>query len=146
MQQADLDRLRVPLMVENNLTYLKTAFTISIDAAKGITTGVSASNRAKTILDAISPQSTHKDIVMPGHVFPLRAKTGGVLVRGGHTEGSTDLAQLAGLIPSAVICEIMNDDGSMARLPDLIEFAKIHQLKIVSINDIIAYRMKIVNI
>lgn len=141
MQQADLDRLRVPLMVENNLTYLKTAFTISIDAAKGITTGVSASDRAKTILDAIHPQSTHKDIVMPGHVFPLRAKTGGVLVRGGHTEGSTDLAQLAGLIPSAVICEIMNDDGSMARLPDLIEFAKIHQLKIVSINDIIAYRM-----
>lgn len=141
MQKEDLERLKIPLMVESSDALFNTAFTVSIDAATGVTTGVSAADRARTIKLAINPKSTRQDIVMPGHIFPLRAKNGGVLVRGGHTEGSVDLAKLSGLHASAVICEIMNDDGSMARLPDLIKFSKKHHIKMVSINDLIAHRM-----
>lgn len=142
MQQTDLERLKIPMMVDNSDALYNTAFTVSIDAATGVTTGVSSADRARTIQLAINQQSTRQDIVMPGHIFPLRAKNGGVLVRGGHTEGSVDLAKLSGLHNSAVICEILNEDGSMARLPDLIKFSKKHQIKMISINDLIAHRMR----
>lgn len=140
--EKDVERLQLPLMTTSNHSKFNTAFTVSIEAATGITTGISAYERAHTIKVAINPLSTPKDIVTPGHVFPLKAKPGGVLERPGHTEASVDLAKLAGLNPSAVICEILKDDGTMARLPDLIEFAKKHQLKIVSISDLITYRLK----
>jgi len=142
MTGADLDRMKIPMMVEKNGTRMGTAFTASIEAATGVTTGISAADRARTIQVAIAADSRPTDLVMPGHVFPLRAREGGVLVRAGQTEGSVDLAKLAGLHPSGVICEIMNDDGSMARMHDLIPFAEKHGLKIISIADLIAFRMQ----
>lgn len=133
-------KLELPLMSMNNQSRHQTAFTVSIEAREGISTGISAFDRAKTIRDAIDPNKGKESIVSPGHIFPLKAKSGGVLVRAGHTEASVDIARLAGLNPSGVICEIMNDDGSMAHIPDLIKFAKKHQLKIATIADLIEYR------
>jgi 3,4-dihydroxy 2-butanone 4-phosphate synthase/GTP cyclohydrolase II len=133
--------LGISMMVSENTSPFGTAFTVSVDAATGITTGISAADRAKTILDAIADNAKPQDLVIPGHIFPLRAKKGGVLVRAGQTEGSVDLARLAGLQPAGVICEVMNDDGTMARLPDLIKFAKKHKLKVVTIADLIQYRL-----
>jgi len=137
-----VERLKLLPMVYDNLSPFKTAFTVSIEARHGVTTGISAADRAKTILTAIADDAKPEDLVQPGHVFPLRARRGGVLFRTGQTEGSVDLARLAGLKPAAVICEIMNDDGSMARLPDLEMFAETHGLKICTVADIIAYRMR----
>jgi 3,4-dihydroxy 2-butanone 4-phosphate synthase / GTP cyclohydrolase II len=134
--------LELPLMSSNNESRHKTAFTVSIEAREGISTGISAFDRAKTISDAIDPKKGKNSIVSPGHIFPLKAQNGGVLVRAGHTEAAVDIAKLADLNPSGVICEIMNDDGSMARLPDLIKFAKEHQMKIATIADLIEYRRK----
>jgi len=128
-------------MTDSNESSNKTAFTVSIEAKEGITTGISAQDRATTILTAVNPNATKKDIAQPGHVFPLQAMEGGVLARAGHTEASCDLAKLAGYSPSGVICEIMNDDGSMARRDDLIEFAKKHNLKIGTIADLIDFRL-----
>jgi len=142
MTEEQLTRLQIPMMVKENQAPFGTAFTISIEAATGVTTGISAADRARTIQVASNPNSGPRDIIMPGHIFPLRAKQGGVLVRAGQTEGSVDLARMAGLEPAGVICEIMNDDGSMSRLKDLIPYAKEHQLKIVSIAELIKYRMK----
>jgi 3,4-dihydroxy 2-butanone 4-phosphate synthase / GTP cyclohydrolase II len=137
-----LDRLNIHPMVNNSNTPFNTAWAVSVDAAKGITTGISAHDRAHTVKIMVDSVSGPGDFVRPGHVFPLRSKDGGVLVRAGHTEASVDLARLAGLYPAGVICEIMNDDGTMARLPQLIEFAKKHGLKICSIKDLIEYRLK----
>lgn len=134
------NKLNLDYMVRHNQARNQTAFTVSIEAREGISTGISAHDRAHTIAVAIDEKSNVNDIVSPGHVFPLIAREGGVLVRAGHTEAAVDIARLAGQNPSGVICEIMNDDGSMARLPDLIEFAKIHDLKIGTIEDLIAYR------
>ena len=138
--EAHAKRLNLPPMVARNRSVHGTNFTVSIEAAKGITTGISASDRAHTIRVAASPQASTDDIVHPGHVFPLVALAGGVLVRAGHTEACCDLAGLAGLYPAAVLCEIMKDDGTMARLPDLIEFGREHGLKIGTIADLIHYR------
>lgn len=138
-----VETLKLPMMSENNTSSFGTAFTVSIEAKKGVTTGISAADRAVTILTAINPQSTHEDLARPGHVFPLRAKPGGVLQRAGQTEGSVDLARLSGLNPSGVICEIMNEDGTMSRVPELMEFAKQHNMKIVTIKDLIKYRTRI---
>jgi 3,4-dihydroxy 2-butanone 4-phosphate synthase / GTP cyclohydrolase II len=135
-------QLQLPMMTTDNTSAFGTAFTISIEAKKGVTTGISAADRATTIKAAISPRSGPEDLARPGHVFPLRAKQGGVLQRAGQTEGSVDLARLAGLYPAGVICEIMNDDGSMARVPQLLEFAKRFSLKIITVKDLIAYRVK----
>lgn len=137
---ALIDRLDLPPMVRENQSSQQTAFTVSIGARQGITTGISAADRAHTIATAVSAMAQPEDIVCPGHVFPLRAREGGVLTRQGHTEAAVDLARLAGLSPAGVICEIMNDDGSMARLPDLLEFAKMHGLKIGSIAALVKYR------
>jgi len=142
-----LDRNRVetlglPLVSRQNASRHGTAFTISIEARDGVTTGISAADRSHTIQVAIDPDSNARDIVTPGHVFPLAARDGGVLVRTGHTEAAVDISRMAGLNPSAVICEIMNDDGSMARLPDLISFAQLHGLKIGTIEDLISYRRR----
>lgn len=137
-----VEELRLPMMTDRNTSSFGTAFTVSIEAKKGVTTGISASDRATTILAAINPNTKPDDMARPGHVFPLRAKNGGVLKRAGQTEGSVDLAGLAGLYPAGVICEIMNDDGTMARVPELITFAKKHNLKIITIKDIIEYRMR----
>jgi 3,4-dihydroxy 2-butanone 4-phosphate synthase/GTP cyclohydrolase II len=139
-ERADL--LNLPLMVQENSSSFGTAFTISIEARRGVTTGISAKDRATTIQVAIADESTDRDLARPGHVFPLRAKKGGVLVRAGQTEGSVDLARLAGLKPAGVICEIMNLDGTMARMPQLNEFAATHGLKIVTIADLVSYRMQ----
>lgn len=136
------DHLDLPLMVQNNSSSFGTAFTVSIEARRGVTTGISAADRAHTIQVAIAEESTARDLARPGHVFPLRAKKGGVLVRAGQTEGSVDLARLAGLKPAGVICEVMNEDGTMARLPELKKFAKQHDLKIISIADLVSYRMR----
>jgi 3,4-dihydroxy 2-butanone 4-phosphate synthase / GTP cyclohydrolase II len=136
------DHLELPLMVRENSSSFGTAFTISIEARRGVTTGISAADRARTIQVAIADETIPLDLARPGHVFPLRAKKGGVLVRAGQTEGSVDLARMAGLKPAGVICEIMNDDGTMARMPQLKEFARKHQLKIVTIADLVAYRMR----
>ena len=136
------DHLDLPLMVRENSSSFGTAFTVSIEAKRGVTTGISAADRATTIQVAIADDTSAADLARPGHVFPLRAKKGGVLVRAGQTEGSVDLARLAGLKPSGVICEIMNDDGTMARMPQLQQFAKIHNLKIITIADLVAYRMR----
>jgi 3,4-dihydroxy 2-butanone 4-phosphate synthase/GTP cyclohydrolase II len=136
------DRLRLPPMVDNNTSPFSTAFTVSIEAKKGVTTGISAADRAHTILTAVRDGAEAEDLSRPGHIFPLRARNGGVLVRTGQTEGSVDLARLAGLKPAGVICEIMNDDGTMARMPQLKKFAKEHGLKICTIADLVAYRMK----
>ena len=133
-------RLNLPLMVDNNSSPLGTAFTVSIEAAEGVTTGISAADRARTVQAAVRADASPADIVQPGHIFPLMAQKGGVLVRAGHTEAGCDLAQLAGAMPAAVICEILKDNGEMARLPDLIEFAKQHQLKIGTITDLIHHR------
>ncbi len=135
-------KLKLPLMVEDNQGKLGTNFTVSIDASSGISTGISAADRAKTIMSAILPESDHTFINRPGHVFPLIAHSGGVLYRAGHTEAGCDLAALAGATPASVICEILNDDGTMARLPDLIRFSKKHNIKIGTIADLIEYRSK----
>ncbi|MBW1720610.1 MAG: bifunctional 3,4-dihydroxy-2-butanone-4-phosphate synthase/GTP cyclohydrolase II [Deltaproteobacteria bacterium] len=137
-----VDRLQLPLMVHDNRSPFKTAFTVSIEAREGVTTGISAADRAHTILTAVADDAKPQDLVQPGHVFPLRARRGGVLFRTGQTEGSVDLARLAGLKPAGVICEIMNEDGTMARMPDLEKFAEKHGLKIATVADIIAYRMR----
>ena len=141
MTEDMADMLELPLMVSDNSSSFGTAFTISIEARKGVTTGISAADRARTIQVAVADDTTANDLARPGHVFPLRAKKGGVMVRAGQTEGSVDLARLAGLKPAGVICEIMNEDGTMARMPQLEKFAKEHDLKIISIADIVAYRM-----
>ncbi|MFH1604346.1 MAG: bifunctional 3,4-dihydroxy-2-butanone-4-phosphate synthase/GTP cyclohydrolase II [Pseudomonadota bacterium] len=138
--EAHAERLNLPPMVANNRSVHGTAFTVSIEAASGVTTGISAADRALTIKVAAAAHAKAEDVVQPGHVFPLIAQPGGVLVRAGHTEACCDLAQLAGLYPAAVLCEIMKDDGSMARLPDLIEFGKEHGLKIGTIADLIHFR------
>lgn len=136
-----LNELRLPMMVSENTSRFQTAFTVSVDARKGVTTGISAADRATTILTAVDENTQPEDLVSPGHIFPLRARQGGVLVRTGQTEGSVDLARLAGLKPAGVICEIMKDDGTMARMPDLLMFAEEHGLKIVTISDLIKYRL-----
>jgi 3,4-dihydroxy 2-butanone 4-phosphate synthase/GTP cyclohydrolase II len=135
-----VERLELPMMAVANQQRHQTAFTVSIEATHGITDGVSARDRARTIGVAINPQSTPGDLVSPGHVFPLAARAGGTLVRAGHTEAAVDIARMAGLIPAGVICEIMNDDGTMARLPDLVAFAQRHALKLGTIADLIAHR------
>ncbi|HDZ24487.1 MAG TPA: bifunctional 3,4-dihydroxy-2-butanone-4-phosphate synthase/GTP cyclohydrolase II [Desulfobacteraceae bacterium] len=137
-----VERLQLPLMVYDNRSRFQTAFTVSIEARCGVSTGISAADRAHTVLTAVRDDARPEDLVQPGHIFPLRARRGGVLFRTGQTEGSVDLARLAGLKPAAVICEIMKDDGTMARLPDLEKFAKEHDLKIASVADIIEYRMR----
>jgi len=140
LDQARCRQLNLPSMVQKNGSSMHTNFTVSIEAATGVTTGISASDRARTIQAAVAKNASPKDIVSPGHVFPLAAENGGVLVRAGHTEAGCDLAALAGLEPASVICEILKDDGSMARLPDLIEFADQHKIKIGTIADLIHYR------
>ena len=137
-----VDRLKLRPMVYDNRSPYRTAFTISVEATKGVTTGISAADRAHTILTAVADDAKPEDLIQPGHVFPLRARRGGVLFRTGQTEGSVDLARLAGLKPAAVICEVMNDDGTMSRMPDLERFAETHSLKIATVADIIAYRMQ----
>jgi 3,4-dihydroxy 2-butanone 4-phosphate synthase / GTP cyclohydrolase II len=137
-----LEKLKLPQMVTDNCSPFETAFTVSIEAREGVTTGISAGDRARTIIVAVNDNAKPEDLVQPGHVFPLRARRGGVLFRTGQTEGSVDLARLAGLKPAGVICEIMKDDGTMARMPDLEVFAEKHDLKIASVADIIAYRMR----
>jgi 3,4-dihydroxy 2-butanone 4-phosphate synthase/GTP cyclohydrolase II len=136
------EELGLQLMAESNQSRHQTAFTVSIEAAEGVSTGISAHDRAHTVSVAIDPSKGKEDIASPGHVFPLVAQNGGVLVRAGHTEAAVDVSRLAGLIPAGVICEIMKDDGTMARLPDLVEFAKVHGLKVATIADLIAYRRK----
>ena len=142
IEQAKADVLGLTNMSADNRSRFETAFTQSIEAREGVTTGISAGDRSHTIQTAIDPDSRQDDIVSPGHMFPIIAKDGGVLVRTGHTEASVDISRMAGLNPSAVICEIMNDDGTMARLDDLVKFAQFHGLKIGTIEDLVAYRMK----
>jgi 3,4-dihydroxy 2-butanone 4-phosphate synthase/GTP cyclohydrolase II len=137
-----IDALGLPLMATHNSSRHETAFTISIEARDGVTTGISAADRARTVSVAIDASKGAVDIATPGHVFPLRARDGGVLVRAGHTEAAVDISRLAGLNPSGVICEIMREDGEMARLPDLVAFAQLHALKIGTISDLIAYRRR----
>src|SRR5512139_2485125 len=136
------ERLRLPPMAQRNGTQHGTAFTVSIEAATGVTTGISAADRARTIQAAVAKDAQPADLVQPGHIFPLQAQDGGVLMRAGHTEAGCDMAAMAGLSPAAVICEIMNDDGTMARLPDLEVFAREHGLKIGTIADLIGYRSR----
>ena len=138
MTSHRVEQLGLPLMSQSNGTRHQTAFTVSIEAKHGVTTGISAHDRAHTIAVAINPDCGRDDIVTPGHVFPLAAREGGTLVRAGHTEAAVDIARLAGLNPAGVICEIMNDDGTMARLPDLVAFAQRHDLKLGTIADLIA--------
>jgi 3,4-dihydroxy 2-butanone 4-phosphate synthase/GTP cyclohydrolase II len=142
MTKERIDQLGLPMMSRNNGTRHETAFTVSIEAKDGVTTGISAADRARTVAVAIDAAKGAEHIVTPGHVFPLVAKPGGALVRAGHTEAAVDVARLAGLNPSGVICEIMNDDGTMARMDSLVEFARTHKLKIGTIRDLIAYRRK----
>src|SRR5258706_3120540 len=142
MARERVELLGLPLMAQNNGTRHKTAFTVSIEAREGVETGISAADRARTIAVAIDPSKGRDDIVSPGHVFPLVARDGGVLVRTGHTEAAVDIARLAGFRPAGVICEIMNDDGTMARLPDLVRFAQFHGLKLGTIADLINYRRR----
>ncbi len=137
-----VEKLQLPMMTTDNTSQFGTAFTISIESRKGVTTGISAADRATTIRTAIDPSKGAEDLARPGHVFPLRARPGGVLQRAGQTEGSVDLARLAGLYPAGVICEVMNDDGTMARVPQLTEFASKFGLKIITVKDLIAYRVK----
>ncbi|CCH50002.1 3,4-dihydroxy-2-butanone-4-phosphate synthase [Pseudodesulfovibrio piezophilus] len=132
--------LGLPMMVENNSSQYQTAFTISIEAACGVTTGVSAADRVTTIKAAIAAEASPADLASPGHVFPLRARAGGVLERGGHTEASVDMARLAGFAPCGVLCEVTNPDGTMARLPEIVTFAKQHGLPVCTVDDIVAYR------
>ena len=142
LTKKQIGNLKLPLMSPNNKSRLQTAFTISIEARKGITAGISAQDRAKTIKTAINPKVRKTDIVSPGHVFPLVAKNGGVLERAGHTEASVDISKLSNLNPSSVICEVMSEDGRMARLNDLYKFSKKHKIKLASIEDLISYRLK----
>ena len=142
MERSRVEQLGLPLMSQRNGTRHQTAFTVSIEAREGVSTGISAHDRALTVAVAIDPTKGPADIATPGHIFPLRARDGGVLVRAGHTEAATDIARLAGLNPSGVICEIMNEDGTMARLPDLVTFAQKHGLKVGTISDLIAYRRR----
>jgi len=142
MTGKKIDSLNLPLMVDNNTSQFKTGFTVSIEARCGVTTGISAADRATTILTAVADDAKPGDLVRPGHVFPLRGKEGGVMVRAGQTEGSIDLARLAGLKPAGVICEIMDEDGTMARMPALENFSKKHDIKICTIADLIEYRMR----
>ena len=142
MTQDRVEELGLHLMAQKNLALHQTAFTVSIEAREGVTTGISAADRAQTIAVAIDPRKGRRDIVTPGHIFPLVAQDGGVLVRAGHTEAAVDIARMAGLNPAGVICEIMNDDGTMARMPDLVTFAQLHGLKIATIADLIAYRRR----
>ncbi|MGM0462401.1 MAG: bifunctional 3,4-dihydroxy-2-butanone-4-phosphate synthase/GTP cyclohydrolase II [Fibrobacterota bacterium] len=137
-----IDRLKLPMMTSNNTAYLETAFTVSVEARKGTTTGISAEDRSTTILKLADPEASHDDFVMPGHMFPLKAQPGGVLKRIGQTEGSVDLAKIAGLSPVAVICEIMNEDGTMARRPELDDFSRTHDIPIISVADIVWYRRR----
>jgi len=137
-----VERLQLPMMVSDNRSPFGTAFTVSIEARRGVTTGISAADRATTVLAAIADDAVPSDLVSPGHVFPLRARDGGVLVRSGQTEGAVDLARLAGLKPAGVICEVMNEDGTMARLPQLIELAREHHLPILTVADLIAHRLQ----
>jgi 3,4-dihydroxy 2-butanone 4-phosphate synthase/GTP cyclohydrolase II len=137
-----VEELQLPMMSESNTSHFGTAFTVSIEAREGVTTGISAADRSKTIKTAINPKKGPEDIARPGHTFPLKAKPGGVLQRAGQTEGSVDLARLAGLTPAGVICEIMDDDGTMARVPQLAKFAKKHKLKMITVKDLIQYRMQ----
>src|SRR6201994_2702222 len=143
MTPGRLDELEIPLMVPNNDSRFETAFCVSIEARDGTTTGISAADRAATVLTAINPATRPSDLTRPGHIFPLRAKSAGVLARAGQTEAAVDLARLAGLHPSGVICEIMNKDGTMARVPQLRRFARRHDIPLVAIADLIAYRMRI---
>src|ERR1700749_4472199 len=136
------EELGLDLMAAKNESAFETAFTVSIEAREGVTTGISAADRAHTIQVAIDPESSPRDLVQPGHVFPLKAKPGGVLERTGQTEAAVDLARLAGLNPSGVICEIMNDDGTMARVPDLARYCARHRLKMITVADLVAYRRK----
>ncbi|MEI6074653.1 MAG: bifunctional 3,4-dihydroxy-2-butanone-4-phosphate synthase/GTP cyclohydrolase II [Verrucomicrobiota bacterium] len=140
MEGGDLDRLHLPLMTQQNAERMRTAYTISVDAARGVSTGISAADRAHTIRLLANPQTRPDDLVRPGHVFPLRYREGGVLRRAGHTEAGVDLARMAGLHPAAVIAEVVNDNGTMARLPALLKFARQHRLKICSIADLIEFR------
>jgi len=142
MTKSRCEALGLPLMTQANGTRHETAFTISIEAREGVTTGISAADRARTVAVAINPELGRHDIVSPGHIFPLMARDGGTLVRAGHTEAAVDISRLAGLIPAGVICEIINDDGTMARLPDLVTFAQLHNLKLGTIADLIAYRRR----
>src|SRR5256712_1442341 len=136
-----LDELQVPLMVNDNSSTYGTAFCVSVEARHTVSTGISAADRAHTILTALDPNTRSHDLVRPGHVFPLRARKGGVLIRAGQTEAAVDLSRLAGLIPAGIICEIMKDDGTMARVADLIEFCRQHDLKILTVAELIRYRM-----
>jgi len=142
LTEEKVEQLQLPMMVSDNRSRFGTAFTVSIEARRGVSTGISAADRATTVLTAVAADAKPEDLISPGHIFPLRARKGGVLVRTGQTEGSVDLARLAGLRPAGVICEIMKDDGTMARMPDLEVFAEEHGLKIVTIADIIEYRMR----
>jgi 3,4-dihydroxy 2-butanone 4-phosphate synthase/GTP cyclohydrolase II len=142
LTKKQVENLKLPLMSSVNKSRMQTAFTISIEAKKGITTGISAQDRAKTIKTAIKPKVKKSEIVSPGHVFPLVARNGGVLERAGHTEASVDISKLSNLNPSSVICEVMNEDGRMARLNDLFKFSKKHKIKLASIEDLISYRLK----
>jgi 3,4-dihydroxy 2-butanone 4-phosphate synthase/GTP cyclohydrolase II len=142
LTESRIRQLNLPLMVQDNTSPFGTAFTVSIEAAQGVTTGISAADRARTILAAVSPRAKPGDLVRPGHVFPLRAREGGVLVRTGQTEGSVDLARMAGLFPAGVVCEIMNPDGTMARRPELQRFSRRHGLMLVSVADLIRYRLQ----
>ncbi len=141
LTEQRIHQLGLPLMVQDNSSPFQTAFTVSIEAARGVSTGISAADRARTIKAAVADHAKPSDLVRPGHVFPLRARNGGVLVRTGQTEGSVDLARLAGLKPAGVICEVMKEDGTMARRPDLVRFAKRHQLVLLSVADLIAWRL-----
>jgi 3,4-dihydroxy 2-butanone 4-phosphate synthase/GTP cyclohydrolase II len=142
LTEEKVKELQLPLMVSDNTSSFKTAFTVSIEAKRGVTTGISAADRATTVLTAIADGTKPEDLARPGHIFPLQAKRGGVLVRTGQTEGSVDLARLAGLKPFGVICEVMNEDGTMSRMPDLEVFARKHKVKIVTIADLIRYRLQ----
>ncbi|MBL8782814.1 MAG: 3,4-dihydroxy-2-butanone-4-phosphate synthase, partial [Alphaproteobacteria bacterium] len=142
LTQERAQQLNLPMMSRENGTQHQTAFTVSIEAKEGVTTGISAHDRARTISVAIDANKGQADIVTPGHVFPLVARRGGVLIRAGHTEAAVDISRLAGLVPAGVICEVMNDDGTMARLPDLVKFAQLHGLKVGTIADLIAYRRR----
>lgn len=141
LSSSRIEHLRIPMMVPTDPGNMGTAFTVSIEARHGVSTGISAADRAQTIRVAVDPRSTAEDLASPGHIFPLRAQPGGVLVRSGHTEGAVDLARLAGLTPAGVICEIMREDGEMARMDDLEEFARRHEMPILTIADLIAYRL-----
>ncbi|MBI3186167.1 MAG: 3,4-dihydroxy-2-butanone-4-phosphate synthase [Myxococcales bacterium] len=142
LTEERIRQLQLPLMVQDNTSQYQTAFTVSIEAARGVTTGISAADRARTVLVAVAPGARPSDLVRPGHVFPLRARDGGVLVRTGQTEGSVDLARLSGLFPAGVICEVMNPDGTMARRAELQRFARRHRLTLLSVTDLIRYRLR----